>query len=166
MQLQMLTADATKMASAVAADRYNPLTRSVYADSLEEAGETEAARQQREIAAALSRGRTHDALPSFLLSQIKKKFHYRKRKVRIVLADQVTLHDTQWSGGTRSNYCVYWLNNQAVTDINVLAGLFPPGPDSVPIPEDACIVQTGYFCGRVATMYVHVRPEDYHLLCY
>jgi hypothetical protein len=88
---------------------------------------------------------------------------YRKHKVIINVATSLELHDTYWSGGTRASYMAYDLATGASRGAPQYA---PPqfgGPRTSPrveIPEGVVIIQTGYFCGKVATATIHVHPSN------
>jgi hypothetical protein len=90
---------------------------------------------------------------------------YRKRKVRVVAAETVTLCDLNWSGGTRSHYQIFDIATaQPVSDTGKYAMCAPwanPAEGvTLPIPLGACVIRTGHFCGHESVATVYVNPAD------
>ena len=90
---------------------------------------------------------------------------YRKRQCRIVPSATVTLHDLNWSGGTRAEYTTIDLaTGLRIADTAKYSALAPwrnPAEGaSLPIPEGIVVVQTGHFCGKVATAWIYVNPAN------
>ena len=89
---------------------------------------------------------------------------YRKRKVYIHAAENITLHDLNWSGGTRNQYAVFTVDGQAgptTAKYNQLAPWANPAEGArLPIPEGFVVVKSGHFCGREATARIHVHPAN------
>ncbi len=89
---------------------------------------------------------------------------YRKHNVYIWPDDSVTLHDLNWSGGSRSDYQFCSLDGKRIT---TNFDMHSPAPwnnkyegQVVNIPEGFCVVQGGYFCGKVSTLSIHVHPAS------
>jgi hypothetical protein len=89
---------------------------------------------------------------------------YRKHKVMVRACESVTLHDLNWSGGTRLEY-------RAVTTEGKLKGTTerwaqcvpwsnPAEGLTVPIPQGTIVVSGGHFCGKTATLILYVHPAD------
>jgi hypothetical protein len=83
---------------------------------------------------------------------------YKGRKFKLVFTPTVTFYDTNWSGGTRSQYV-------AIASDGRTALLHVPAPwvnqvegKTVPLPEDAVIVEHTIFCGQDAGLRIYVNP--------
>ena len=88
---------------------------------------------------------------------------YRKHRVNIDLSGSVTLHDLNWSGGTRSEYkaCTKIGKDAAAPDLN------SPAPwdnkfegKTIDIPLGFVVVRGGHFCGKQSTLTIYVNPND------
>ena len=93
---------------------------------------------------------------------------YRKRQAFIFISDDVSLSNTYWDGGSRSTYTAVNLETLRASTAEQFA---PPqfgGPRVAPkvkIPDGACIVETGTFCGKPATASVYLNASAVrHLL--
>ncbi len=90
--------------------------------------------------------------------------NYRKTRVRVVVAEQTTVYDLNWSGGTKNEYHAICLETGEVKTMDAW-GL--PAPWNNPregqtleiIPGFAVAV-TGHFCGKPSTMAVYVHPYN------
>lgn len=89
--------------------------------------------------------------------------NYRKRKVRILARESVTLQELNWSGGTINYYHAVDLitNEVSSPDLsrphpmdNVHEGM------TVVIPEGKAVVRTGFFMGKDSTMTIYVHPNN------
>lgn len=88
---------------------------------------------------------------------------YRRKTARVMAVETIALSGTYYGGGTRSTYT-------AVDLVTLKAGAAPQydppqfgGPKKPPvceIPVGVAVVETGYFCGKVAQAYVNVRPSN------
>ena len=83
---------------------------------------------------------------------------YKGRKFSIEFRESITLYDTNWSGGTRNQYCVIASNGKT-------ALLHVPAPwvnmvegQTVEIPLDAMIVCHSYFCGKDCGITIYAHP--------
>ena len=89
---------------------------------------------------------------------------YRRREVRIQPRESVTLHNLNWSGGTRAEYKACTITGEplrARNDMNAPAPWDNPFEGkTVPIPPGVVIVEGGYFCGKVGLLYIHCHPSD------
>ena len=88
---------------------------------------------------------------------------YRKRNVFISTGD-VTLHDLNWSGGTRSEYRACSLDGKS---IDSKYNMSTPAPWNnqfeglkIDVPENVAIVAGGYFCGKTRTLTITVHPNN------
>jgi hypothetical protein len=89
--------------------------------------------------------------------------NYRKRSVRIRVANTVALHGTFWDGGSRSTYTAVDLATARCIDAPQYAPAAFGGPSQAPVvelPRNVAIVESGVFCGKPATVRVHIRPEN------
>ena len=93
---------------------------------------------------------------------------YRKRKVFISVSDTVTLHDCNWSGGTKAEYRACTIN---VKPLQTAVNTGGPAPWNNPyeglklnIPSGMVVAQGGYFCGKKATLHFTINPADQKLL--
>ncbi len=87
---------------------------------------------------------------------------YRGRKVKLVQEDKITFSDTNWGGGTRSQYVCIGLDSQT-------RSLFPggtPAPWVNPVegktailPPGAIVVEHTIFCGKDVGIRIHVNPN-------
>lgn len=90
---------------------------------------------------------------------------YRKRKVRIVPSDSVTVYDLNWSGGTRNEYRACTLNGERLGSLARFNAMAPWDNRQIegatlPIVQGAVVVEGGFFCGKESTLRIHVHPAD------
>lgn len=90
---------------------------------------------------------------------------YRRRTVKLITSGKVTLLDLNWSGGTKSTYTVRDIETgEPVSDTTKYEQCAPwnnPAEgQTLPIPVGAIVVQTGFFCGKVARAYIYVNSAD------
>lgn len=89
---------------------------------------------------------------------------YRRQKVYINPTGNVTFHDLNWSGGTRSEYVALTLEGERCGDMSTANNMAPwANPvegKSVDIPKGMCVVQGGYFCGKPSTLTLYINPAD------
>jgi len=100
---------------------------------------------------------------------IKATFpNYRKRTVFIKQAEKTTIHDVNWSGGTKSEYRACSIDGRPLeTTVNM--GVPAPWDNpyeglEINIPQGMVVVQGGYFCGKAATLFITINPLDIPLL--
>jgi len=93
---------------------------------------------------------------------------YRKRKVFISVSETITLHDVNWSGGTRAEYRACTISGRPLETAVNMGG---PAPWENPfeglkinIPQGMVIAQGGYFCGKKSTLHFTINPIDQKLL--
>lgn len=87
---------------------------------------------------------------------------YRKREIRVIVSDSVTLHDLNWSGGTRSEYIMVDLRRKTTTGIGSKSVSPWDNKDegrTIQIPEGHAVVQIGYFCGKQSMMRITFHPS-------
>jgi len=88
---------------------------------------------------------------------------YRKQQAYLIVCERVTLSDTYWDGGSRSEYAAVNLTTGRHAGAPQYA---PPqfgGPRTAPevdLPAGVAIVRTGTFCGKPATAAVYVNPAN------
>ena len=87
---------------------------------------------------------------------------YNGRKFRITDHEEVSLHNMQWDGGSRSTYTV----------VNLDTGETKPVTDPRPWPENMssakavtiehnwCVVEHAIFCGKDSGLTFHVHPDN------
>ncbi len=90
---------------------------------------------------------------------------YRRKTVYVRAAESVTLHDINWSGGSRSLYrgatvageptgSADKYNQLAPWDVRQIEG------QSVAIVPGAVLVEGGHFCGKERKLTVYVHPSN------
>lgn len=84
----------------------------------------------------------------------------RKRTVFVSFQSKpsVSTHGTWWDGGSKNEYSVINLVNGANSHVGAPSSPFSGGPSSVDV---ACgplsgVLQTGWFCGKAATLHLHL----------
>jgi hypothetical protein len=89
---------------------------------------------------------------------------YRRRKVMIWARSNVTLSGLNWDGGSRSEYAGCTLDGQPTGNASRFHRFHPadnPGEGrTIAVPTGCALVQGGTYCGRPATLYIYVNPED------
>ena len=90
---------------------------------------------------------------------------YRKRTVLVLAAESITLHDLNWSGGTRSEYKACTLDGKPLGNTDKYNAMAPWDSrqvegKSLPLVPGACVVRGGYFCGKESRLTVYVHPAD------
>jgi hypothetical protein len=89
---------------------------------------------------------------------------YRKREAWVYIEPTLTLSNTYWDGGSRSDYHAV---NLLTGQISTMQRQAPPQfggkhyAASVDIPDNVAIIETGYFCGKTATAKVYVNQSNY-----
>lgn len=91
--------------------------------------------------------------------------NYRKREVAIDCSGSVTFHDLNWSGGTRAQYKSCSLDGRTGNSLAKYNQMAPWDPrqiegQTIPIPQGLAVVSAGDFCGKPATMVIHIHPAD------
>lgn len=91
---------------------------------------------------------------------------YKRTTVRLWPAESVTLHDLNWSGGTKSSYVGLTLQGERLGDTTKHEMQFMPRAEgeTLPIPEGCCVIRHGFFCGKVSQLYIYARPDTLRLL--
>ena len=89
---------------------------------------------------------------------------YRKHNVIICPTTSVTMHDLNWSGGTKSTYRACTIDGKPVRS-KVDTGIPAPWNNpyeglTVDLPENVVIVKGGYFCGKTSTLCINVHPAN------
>jgi hypothetical protein len=89
---------------------------------------------------------------------------YRGRKIKLAAVEKTSLHDLNWSGGSRSVYrsCTtdgLYIGSSAKANavapwVNAAEG------QTVPIPQGAVLVRHSMFCGKDTGLTIYVNPAD------
>lgn len=90
---------------------------------------------------------------------------YKRKTVRIISAESVTLMDLNWSGGTKSSYVGVTIDGVKVGDTKRQEAQFQAMQPrhtmaegaELPIPENTVVVRYGFFCGKVSQLYIYAR---------
>ena len=102
-------------------------------------------------------------LPTHRVSDLATRLGYRKRRVSVIVVNEVTLTGLNWSGGSISKY--HGIN---LRDMSILSpdhsrhhpALNAAEGQTVPIPDDMMIAKTGTFQGKPSLMTLFVRPDN------
>lgn len=105
--------------------------------------------------------------PASEFKALCQRLGYRKKTVRIWTGTHVTLTGLNWSGGSKTQYHAFSLEDGKLSSPRLdgpppLAN--PAEGARVEIPPNTIVVSTGFFCGKPSTMYIHVRPENMPML--
>lgn len=112
-------------------------------------------------------------MPSIELSSDKFRsicvqLGYRRKKVRVVATETVTLHDLNWSGGTRNEYCAVYLRDGKVKKAPMLGNPHPMENEyegaRIAMRPDILIISTGVFMGKPAMMTIFCHPDNFPYL--
>lgn len=92
--------------------------------------------------------------------------NYRRKRVWVRAAESITLSGLNWDGGSRDEYRACSIDGKQGSGVTT-GILSTPAPwnnqfegKSVPIPQGYVIVRGGTFCGKDATLCLHVNPSD------
>jgi hypothetical protein len=90
---------------------------------------------------------------------------YRGRKIRVAAAEGVTLHDLNWSGGTRSQYRGASLSGQSLGNADRYNQLAPWDSRQIegqrlPLVPGVVVVEHSMFCGKDTGLRIYVHPAD------
>ena len=90
---------------------------------------------------------------------------YRRKTVYVRAVETVTLHDLNWSGGTRSMYRGATIGGQALGNTDKYHALAPWDVrqiegEKVALIPGAVLVQGGTFCGKDSKLTVYVHPSN------
>lgn len=90
---------------------------------------------------------------------------YRGRKLRVHVAERVTFYDTNWSGGTRSEYRAVREDGRSTGRLAVPAPWANPVEGAtVDLPQDTVLAEHTVFCGKDAGVCFYVHPARLRLL--
>lgn len=97
------------------------------------------------------------------VADIARRLGYRKKKVRVWPTQTVTLSGLNWSGGTKYEYHFMSLLDDkigtAVLDKDAPWNNRYEG-QKVELATNLIAIKTGIFCGKAATMYIYVHPDN------
>lgn len=88
---------------------------------------------------------------------------YRGRKIKVGASADVTLHDLNWSGGTRSQYRTCTVAGQptgSADRYNHMAPWEKAEGATLPIPAGFVCVEHTFFCGKDSGLRIYVNPAD------
>jgi len=89
---------------------------------------------------------------------------YKKHNVIVNSTTTVTFGGLNWGGGSRSEYRACTVTGEKIENkINMNAPapwMNPFEGKTISLPVDAVIVEGGYFCGKVSTLFVNVHPDN------
>jgi hypothetical protein len=91
---------------------------------------------------------------------------YRRKAVSIVPSTSVALTELNWSGGTRSEYCMLTIDPAGnITAVPIGDHMSHPANNRdegriVLLDLGTVLVRAGLFCGKPSLASVYVRPED------
>ncbi len=89
---------------------------------------------------------------------------YKKRKVYVSASESVRLYGLNWDGGSRSQYRACTINGETNGKHIDMSRQAPWNNQyeglEINIPPDCVIVSGGVFCGKTATLHLHVHPSN------
>lgn len=84
---------------------------------------------------------------------------YRGKRIQLVIADEVTLYNLHWEGGSRNRYMAVRIDNMKKIEYNPLAPWLERNEGKkVKIPNGAAVVCHSTFQGSFAGYTVFVNP--------
>lgn len=97
-------------------------------------------------------------------NQVPENLRYSGRKYKADISDTVTLHNTYWSGGTRSTYSAVDLNTGqkvsiATDSAPVIFGLDYDG-QQITLKPGYAIIEHSMFCGKDMGLTFHIHPDN------
>ena len=87
---------------------------------------------------------------------------YKRKKVAITRCDGVTMHDVNWSGGTKYEYVSYDTHAKTVhslSDDGPAPWNNPTEGQRLPVLPRFLIVSAGHFCGKPSILTIYAHPE-------
>lgn len=89
---------------------------------------------------------------------------YRGRKIRVIFAESLTLHDLNWSGGTRNEYAFVKASGESAR----LAATFAPWSNEaatlegakIDLPANVIAVEWSHFCGTDCGLRIIAHPSN------
>ncbi len=89
---------------------------------------------------------------------------YKGRKFSVIAAEQVTLHDVNWGGGSRNQYRAVTLEGQPLGSTDRFSQMWPGSHAAegmtLPIPQGAVVVEHCIFCGKDLGLRFYINPAD------
>jgi len=102
-------------------------------------------------------------IPTKMIKALADALGYRKRKVIVRAAEEVTLYGLNWDGGSRNQYHAVRLDDFAVRSKSAMN---VPAPwknayegAKVPLIPGLAVAKTGTFCGKESVMTLYVHPS-------
>lgn len=89
---------------------------------------------------------------------------YRGRKFKVAATESATLHDLNWSGGSRSQYRSCTVTGHPIGSADRFNRLAPWDHQAegarVPVPPGAVLVRHSMICGKDTGLTIYVNPAD------
>jgi hypothetical protein len=89
---------------------------------------------------------------------------YKRRDINIRVCERMSFHDLNWSGGSKTDYTIVRLDDNATMSLASWGQLAPWANPyegaTIDMRPGFMIVSTGYFCGKVSLMNVYVHPDN------
>lgn len=89
---------------------------------------------------------------------------YKGRKFAVEAAATVTLHDLNWSGGSRNQYRTCTVAGQKIGGADKWNAVAPwaniAEGKTLDIPQGAAVVKHAMFCGSDCGLTIYVHPAD------
>ena len=89
---------------------------------------------------------------------------YRGRKIKVYATEKVSVHDLNWSGGSRSQYRACTLDGRTLGNLDRYNAMHPwsnPAEGAtLPTMTGACVVCHTIFCGKDVGLRIAVHPSD------
>lgn len=89
---------------------------------------------------------------------------YRRRKIRVVATQSVTLHGLNWDSGSKNTYHSADLSTDEIKTHSSFGNPHPWFNEregaKVALPENIIVIRTGVFLGKEAMMEIYVHPNN------
>jgi hypothetical protein len=87
---------------------------------------------------------------------------YNGRKWKVQVRESVTMSDTQWAGGSRSEYrAVDLLSGESCAQSEGSKGKwFDPQSPTFTLAENQAIVEHSYYCGKDMGLTIYIHPDN------
>ena len=83
---------------------------------------------------------------------------YTGRKFKIEFTDKITFYDTNWGGGSRNYYAAVSSDGKTIHLHVPAPWVNPVEGATLPMPEDALIVEHSIFCGQDMGIRIYAHP--------
>lgn len=85
---------------------------------------------------------------------------YTGRKITVRFQTSVTFYDTNWDGGTKSDYAAVNVDGRTGRFEAPAPWINPLEGKTVNLPVDVLIVKHSYFCGQDAGITIYAHPAN------